>query len=61
MEIESGSVPGHTKQAACLTCRRSKIRCNRLAGESQCEKCKQSNTQCIVPNHHLGRQKGVKK
>ncbi|KAJ5872031.1 uncharacterized protein N7529_004384 [Penicillium soppii] len=59
MEVESGSVSGH-KQAACLTCRRSKIRCNRLAGETQCEKCKQSNTECIVPNHHLGRQKGVK-
>ncbi|CAG8077248.1 unnamed protein product [Penicillium olsonii] len=60
MEADSGPVPGHGKQAACLSCRRSKIRCNRLAGESQCEKCKQSNTECIVPSHHLGRQKGVK-
>ncbi|CAG8196683.1 unnamed protein product [Penicillium salamii] len=60
MEVESGPVSSHGKQAACLNCRRSKIRCNRLAGESQCEKCKQSNTECIVPSHHLGRQKGVK-
>ncbi|CAP74201.1 Pc14g00600 [Penicillium rubens Wisconsin 54-1255] len=62
MEVESaGSASSpHGKQAACLNCRRSKIRCNRLAGESSCEKCKQTNAECIVPNHHLGRQKGVK-
>ncbi|OQD67011.1 hypothetical protein PENPOL_c004G00101 [Penicillium polonicum] len=62
MEIESaGSASSpHGKQAACLNCRRSKIRCNRLAGESSCEKCKQTSAECIVPNHHLGRQKGVK-
>ncbi|KAJ5550741.1 hypothetical protein N7535_001316 [Penicillium sp. DV-2018c] len=62
MDIESaGSASSpHGKQAACLTCRRSKIRCNRLAGESSCEKCKQLSVECIVPNHHLGRQKGVK-
>ncbi|CAI7609663.1 unnamed protein product [Penicillium glandicola] len=62
MEVESaGSVSSqHGKQAACLNCRRSKIRCNRLVGESSCEKCKQTNAECIVPSHHLGRQKGVK-
>ncbi|OQE46122.1 hypothetical protein PENCOP_c001G04187 [Penicillium coprophilum] len=62
MEVESaGSASSpHGKQAACLNCRRSKIRCNRLTGESSCEKCKQTNAECIVPNHHLGRQKGVK-
>ncbi|KGO76700.1 hypothetical protein PITC_090540 [Penicillium italicum] len=62
MEIESaGSASSpHGKQAACLNCRRSKIRCNRLTGESSCEKCKQTSAECIVPNHHLGRQKGVK-
>src|SRR4051812_6643161 len=56
----SGQTP-HAKQAACLSCRRSKIRCNRAAGETRCEKCKQSDAECIVPSHHLGRQKGVKK
>ncbi|KAJ5834235.1 hypothetical protein N7447_000261 [Penicillium robsamsonii] len=62
MEVESaGSASSpHGKQAACLSCRRSKIRCNRLAGERSCEKCRQTNAECIVPNHHLGRQKGVK-
>lgn len=59
MEVESG--PSQGKQAACLNCRRSKIRCNRLADEPQCEKCRQSDLECIVPSHHLGRQKGVKK
>jgi hypothetical protein len=49
------------KQAACLNCRRSKIRCNRLPGEARCEKCRHANVDCIVPSHHLGRQKGVKK
>ncbi|KAJ6094259.1 hypothetical protein N7467_003104 [Penicillium canescens] len=56
---QSGQTP-HAKQAACLSCRRSKIRCNRAAGETRCEKCKQSDADCIVPSHHLGRQKGVK-
>ncbi|KAJ5709834.1 hypothetical protein N7493_009426 [Penicillium malachiteum] len=48
------------KQPACLNCRRSKIRCNRPAGQSRCEKCQASDVDCIVPSHHLGRQKGVK-
>ncbi|KAJ5594582.1 uncharacterized protein N7459_000790 [Penicillium hispanicum] len=57
----SGSGAGqHGKQPACLNCRRSKIRCNRPAGYARCEKCTQSNADCIVPSHHLGRQKGVK-
>ncbi|KAJ5385372.1 hypothetical protein N7517_003283 [Penicillium concentricum] len=61
MEVESGPASSpQGKQAACLNCRRSKIRCNRLAGERSCEKCKQTSAECIVPNHHLGRQKGVK-
>ncbi|KAJ5241866.1 uncharacterized protein N7469_000193 [Penicillium citrinum] len=54
------SASSHAKQPACLSCRRSKIRCNRPAGYTRCEKCRQSNLECVVPNHHLGRQKGVK-
>ncbi|XHG06346.1 hypothetical protein AWENTII_009551 [Aspergillus wentii] len=57
------SVPNKTsngKQAACLNCRRSKIRCNRNPGDPCCEKCKQANSECIIPSHHVGRQKGVK-
>ncbi|EPS26482.1 hypothetical protein PDE_01419 [Penicillium oxalicum 114-2] len=55
--------PAHqpiAKQPACLNCRRSKIRCNRPAGHSRCEKCRQGDVDCVVPSHHLGRQKGVK-
>ncbi|KAJ5537892.1 hypothetical protein N7494_007371 [Penicillium frequentans] len=37
-----------------------KIRCNRPEGHERCEKCRQSDVDCIVPSHHLGRQKGVK-
>ncbi|OJJ45518.1 hypothetical protein ASPZODRAFT_134198 [Penicilliopsis zonata CBS 506.65] len=50
----------HAKQAACLNCRRSKIRCKRSGNEAVCEKCKQANLECIIPSHHVGRQKGVK-
>ncbi|KAF1985964.1 Zn(II)2Cys6 transcription factor [Aulographum hederae CBS 113979] len=49
------------KQAACLTCRRSKIKCVRTADDSSCEKCEQTKQQCIVPNDYSGgRQRGVK-
>ncbi|KAJ5692030.1 hypothetical protein N7462_001453 [Penicillium macrosclerotiorum] len=56
----SSASPAHAKQPACLNCRRSKIRCNRPTGHTRCEKCRSSNADCIVPSHHLGRQKGVK-
>lgn len=58
------SKPGrisHGKQAACLNCRRSKIRCNRHQDVLPCERCRQANLECVVPSHHVGRQKGVKK
>ncbi|KAJ5101441.1 hypothetical protein NUU61_003663 [Penicillium alfredii] len=58
--IPSSTPQSQGKQAACLSCRRSKIRCNRSAGEARCEKCQQTQSECIVPSHHLGRQKGVK-
>jgi hypothetical protein len=51
----------HGRQAACLNCRRSKIRCKRSREDICCDRCKQANLECIVPSHHLGRQKGVKK
>lgn len=50
----------HGRQAACLNCRRSKIRCKRSREGTCCDRCKQANLECIVPSHHLGRQKGVK-
>ncbi|KAL4923332.1 uncharacterized protein BDV17DRAFT_245929 [Aspergillus undulatus] len=50
----------HSRQAACLNCRKSKIRCDRSQGESACDKCRNADLECVVPNHHVGRQKGVK-
>ncbi|KAL3490903.1 hypothetical protein BJX62DRAFT_225595 [Aspergillus germanicus] len=49
-----------SRQAACLNCRRSKIRCNRSQNEERCDRCSHSHLECVVPNHHVGRQKGVK-
>ncbi|KAL4749495.1 hypothetical protein BDW72DRAFT_133720 [Aspergillus terricola var. indicus] len=50
----------HSRQAACLNCRKSKIRCDRSQGEFSCDKCRHAGLECIVPTHHVGRQKGVK-
>ncbi|KAL5041313.1 hypothetical protein BDW71DRAFT_169038 [Aspergillus fruticulosus] len=50
----------HSRQAACLNCRKSKIRCDRSQGESSCDKCSHAGLECVVPTHHVGRQKGVK-
>lgn len=58
---EAASNSGTTKQAACLSCRRSKIRCHRGAGDPKCRRCNQANSECIIPKYHAGRQKGVKK
>ncbi|KAL4868947.1 hypothetical protein BDV12DRAFT_89991 [Aspergillus spectabilis] len=52
--------PSHSRQAACLNCRKSKIRCDRSQGETSCDKCRHAGLECIVPSHHVGRQKGVK-
>ncbi|KFX91255.1 hypothetical protein O988_07839 [Pseudogymnoascus sp. VKM F-3808] len=56
----AASSSGSTKQAACLSCRRSKIRCHRAAGDAKCKRCNQGNAECIIPKYHAGRQKGVK-
>ncbi|KAF2677685.1 hypothetical protein K458DRAFT_409519 [Lentithecium fluviatile CBS 122367] len=50
-----------TKQAACLACRKSKIRCKRENGAAICDRCVQADAECIVPgDFHIGRQKGVR-
>ncbi|KAF2864898.1 hypothetical protein BDV95DRAFT_508308 [Massariosphaeria phaeospora] len=49
-----------SKQAACLNCRKSKIKCRRDLGAPICEKCQSTGTECVIPNFHIGRQKGVK-
>ncbi|KAL3470896.1 hypothetical protein BJX99DRAFT_238592 [Aspergillus californicus] len=50
----------HSRQAACLHCRKSKVRCDRSQGEASCDKCRHAGSECVVPSHHVGRQKGVK-
>ncbi|KAF9695396.1 hypothetical protein EKO04_006550 [Ascochyta lentis] len=48
------------KQAACLNCRRSKIKCRRDEGAPNCERCTHLGAECVIPEFHIGRQKGVK-
>ncbi|EMD66224.1 hypothetical protein COCSADRAFT_197722 [Bipolaris sorokiniana ND90Pr] len=50
----------NVKQAACLNCRKSKIKCRREEGASVCERCSSVGVECIIPEFHIGRQKGVK-
>ncbi|KAK5212682.1 hypothetical protein LTR96_006727 [Exophiala xenobiotica] len=50
----------HSKQAACLECRRSKVKCTRDAHATVCRKCQQAGLQCVTPEYHVGRYKGVK-
>ncbi|KAF2828096.1 hypothetical protein CC86DRAFT_465859 [Ophiobolus disseminans] len=50
----------NTKQAACLNCRKSKIKCRRDEGALNCERCQHVGTECVIPEFHIGRQKGVK-
>ncbi|KAG2418523.1 hypothetical protein HFD88_001624 [Aspergillus terreus] len=60
IEPHQSKTSSHARQAACLNCRRSKIRCNRTEGNAACDKCRQASLDCVVPSHHVGRQKGVK-
>lgn len=50
-----------TKQAACVLCHSKKLKCNRAPDQVRCERCAQLRAECVIPNHPLGRQKGVKK
>lgn len=49
-----------TKQAACLECRRSKVKCQRAPEAAACKKCMNTGLECVVPEYHVGRYKGVK-
>ena len=52
------------RAAACLVCRRSKIKCEKMRGsnsDDRCQRCFQLNVQCVRPDFHVGRRKGVKK
>ncbi|KAK5995915.1 Satratoxin biosynthesis SC1 cluster transcription factor SAT9 [Cladobotryum mycophilum] len=48
------------KQAACLVCRRSKIKCDWLPYEARCRRCIHLDCECVRPEFHPGRQKGIK-
>lgn len=51
------------RAAACLVCRRSKIKCEKGRGQNddRCHRCLQLGVQCVRPDFHVGRRKGVKK
>jgi hypothetical protein len=53
------------KAAACLVCRRSKIKCERGKNDDpdddRCQRCLQLGAECVRPAFHVGRRKGVKK
>lgn len=52
---------GRPRLAACLVCRRSKIRCDWVPDQPRCKRCLQLGRECIRPDVHVGRQKGIKK
>src|ERR1700733_6723632 len=49
------------KQAACLSCRSSKMKCERRVQPGPCVRCERNGTRCVAPDYHVGRHKGVKK
>ncbi len=60
---ESPKDSNSRRAAACLVCRRSKIKCEkgRAHNDDRCQRCLQLGVQCVRPDFHVGRRKGVKK
>ena len=56
----SGQEAPTIKQAACLECRKSKVKCTRPANTEICKRCSSADLACVVPEYHVGRYKGVK-
>ncbi|KAK0713160.1 hypothetical protein B0T26DRAFT_358356 [Lasiosphaeria miniovina] len=56
------SISNSRRAAACLVCRRSKIKCEkgRAQNDDRCQRCLQLGVQCVRPDFHVGRRKGVK-
>ncbi|KEY64187.1 hypothetical protein S7711_03477, partial [Stachybotrys chartarum IBT 7711] len=48
------------RQAACLACRRSKIKCNWDPDDERCKRCARLDTECMRLVYQPGRQKGIK-
>ncbi|KAF3763233.1 hypothetical protein M406DRAFT_226871, partial [Cryphonectria parasitica EP155] len=46
--------------AACLACRKSKVRCEKGTDPVRCRRCAQTGGDCIRPTFNVGRRKGVK-
>ncbi|KAK4192139.1 hypothetical protein QBC35DRAFT_241716 [Podospora australis] len=63
-ESVRGSPKDHNSRraAACLVCRRSKIKCEkgRVHNDDRCQRCLQLGVECVRPDFHVGRRKGVK-
>jgi Fungal Zn(2)-Cys(6) binuclear cluster domain len=60
-ESASPDASNAARQAACLACRKSKIKCIRNPDSTVCKKCTSSGGECVIPEYHVGRYKGVKK
>ncbi|KAG9253161.1 uncharacterized protein F5Z01DRAFT_176048 [Emericellopsis atlantica] len=58
MSVDSAAA--RPRLAACIVCRRSKIKCDWTPGEVQCKRCIQLGKECVRPDVHVGRQKGIK-
>lgn len=43
----------NVKQAACLNCRKSKIKCRREEGAPVCGRCASVGVECIIPEFHM--------
>jgi hypothetical protein len=57
---QNGDHSNQSRQAACLGCRRSKIKCIRDPAATTCKRCKAGGHKCVIPEYHVGRYKGVK-
>ena len=56
----SGQDGSNPRQAACFQCRRSKIKCIRDPDSTVCKRCEANGSECVIPEYHVGRYKGVK-
>ncbi len=61
MSATESNSPGTdaSRSAACLKCRRSKVKCIRDPGSTVCKRCDGSGNECVIPEYHVGRYKGV--
>ena len=58
-ESNSPDTSDASRSAACLKCRKSKVKCIRDLSTTVCKRCETSNSDCVIPEYHVGRYKGV--